>query len=186
MNNDLRTYLNKKISVLPKWLSEHLNRTANLAIEFAKHYKEDIQKCELGALSHDIVKHYDNEDLLNTVLAKNIDCLDFELKNPNVLHGPVASHFILDYIDDNVLFQSVRWHTSGHQSFNNISKIVFLSDKLDPYKIRNRPELNEVKKISLDNLDLSIIKYFDIQFDYFESRKIQIHPESIKFYESLI
>ena len=63
---------------------------------------------------------------------------------------------------------------------------MFLSDKLDPYKIRNRPELNEVKKIALDNLDLSIIKYFDIQFDYFESRKIQIHPESIKFYESLI
>ena len=48
------------------------------------------------------------------------------------------------------------------------------------------PELNEVKKLVLDDLDKSIIKYFDIQFDYFESKKIQIHPESIKFYESLI
>ena len=186
MNNDLRTYLNKQISVLPKWLSEHLNRTANLAIKFAEHYKEDIQICELAALSHDIVKHYDNKDLLNAVLTKNIDCLDFELDNPNVLHGPVASHFILDYIEDNVIFESVRWHTSGHHTFNNISKIVFLSDKVEPFKVNNRPELNEVKKLALDNLDKSIIKYFDIQFDYFESRKIQIHPESIKFYESLI
>ena len=186
MDNNLRTYLNKKISVLPEWLSEHLYRTAKLAIELAEHYKEDIQKCELAALSHDIVKHYDNKDLLNVVLTKNIDCLDFELDNPNVLHGPVASHFILDYIEDNVIFESVRWHTSGHHTFNNISKIVFLSDKIEPFKVNNRPELNEVKKLALDNLDKSIIKYFDIQFDYFESRKIQIHPESIKFYESLI
>mgnify|MGYP001341379843 CR=1 FL=1 len=40
MDNNLRTYLNKKISVLPEWLSEHLYRTAKLAIEFAEHYKE--------------------------------------------------------------------------------------------------------------------------------------------------
>jgi len=186
MNNDLRTYLNEKISVLPKWLSAHLHRTAELAVKFADYYEEDIQKCELAALSHDIVKHYDNKDLINIVLTENIDCLDFELKNPNVLHGPVASHFILNYIDDNVIFESVRWHTSGHHTFNNISKIVFLSDKIDPVKVKKRPELNEVRKLAFDNLDESIIKYFDIQFDYFESNKIVIHPESVKFYESLI
>ena len=121
MNNDLRTYLNEKISVLPKWLSAHLHRTAELAVKFADYYEEDIQKCELAALSHDIVKHYDNEDLINIVLTENIDCLDFELKKPNVLHGPVASHFILNYIDDNIIFESVRWHTSGPVSYTNLT-----------------------------------------------------------------
>ena len=186
MNNDLRIYLNKRISVLPEWLADHSYRTAKLAMKLAKYYKEDTQKCELAALSHDIVKHYDNKDLLEIVSKQNIDCLDFEIKNPNVLHGPVASHYIRDYLDDTVIFESVRWHTSGHYTFNNISKIVFLSDKVEPYKVTNRPELNQVKKLVLDDLDQSIIKYFDIQFDYLESRKIQIHPESIKFYESLI
>ena len=41
MNNDLRTYLNEKISVLPKWLSAHLHRTAELAVKFADYYEED-------------------------------------------------------------------------------------------------------------------------------------------------
>ena len=86
MNNDLRTYLNKRIFVLPEWLADHLYRTAKLAVELAQYYKEDIQKCELAALSHDIVKHYDNKDLLKIVSKQNIDCLDFEIKNPNVLH----------------------------------------------------------------------------------------------------
>jgi len=186
MNNELRTYLNEEISQLPKWLSDHLHRTATIAATIAEWYEEDIQKCELAALSHDIVKHYDNEDLINIVLTENIDCLDFELKNPNVLHGPVASHFILNYIDDNVIFESVRWHTSGHHTFNNISKIVFLSDKIEPVKVTKRPELNEVRELAFHNLDESIIRYFDIQFDYLESNKIVIHPESVKFYESLI
>ena len=186
MNNDLRIYLNKRISVLPEWLADHSYRTAKLAMKLAKYYKEDTQKCELAALSHDIVKHYDNKDLLEIVSKQNIDCLDFEIKNPNVLHGPVASHYIQNYLDDSVIFESVRWHTSGHYTFNNISKIVFLSDKVEPYKVTNRPELNEVRKLAFDNLDESIIRNFDIQFDYFESNKIVIHPESIKFYESLI
>ena len=186
MNNDLRIYLNKRISVLPEWLADHSYRTAKLAMKLAKYYKEDTQKCELAALSHDIFKHYDNKDLLEIVSKQSIDCLDFEIKNPNVLHGPVASHHIQNYLDDTVIFESVRWHTSGHCTFNNISKIVFLSDKVEPYKVTNRPELNQVKQLVLDDLDQSIIKYFDIQFDYLESRKIQIHPESIKFYESLI
>ena len=90
MNNDLRIYLNKRISVLPEWLADHSYRTAKLAMKLAKYYKEDTQKCELAALSHDIVKHYDNKDLLNAVLTKNIDCLDFELDNPNVLHGQIG------------------------------------------------------------------------------------------------
>ena len=42
------------------------------------------------------------------------------------------------------------------------------------------------RELAFDNLDESIIRYFDIQFDYFESNKIVIHPESVKFYESLI
>ena len=186
MNNDLRIYLNERISVLPEWLADHLYRTAKLAIKLAQYYKEDTQKCELAALSHDIAKHYDSKDLLKIVSKQNIDCLDFEIKNPNVLHGPVASHYIQDYLDDTIIFESVRWHTSGHYTFNNISKIVFLSDKVDPIKVSKRPELNEVRKLAFDNLDESIIRYFDIQFDYFESNKIVIHPESVKFYESLI
>ena len=42
MNNDLRTYLNKRISILPEWLADHLYRTAKLAMELAQYYKEDI------------------------------------------------------------------------------------------------------------------------------------------------
>ena len=70
--------------------------------------------------------------------------------------------------------------------FDTENKIVFLADKLDPYKIKKRPELKTINDIAFKDLDKAIVAFFEIQFDFLKKNNIDIHPESKKYYEFLI
>ena len=62
MLRKLETYLENKILTLPSWLSAHLKRTADVAVELANNHEVDPIRCRLSALAHDIAKTYDNID----------------------------------------------------------------------------------------------------------------------------
>ena len=173
---------------LPQSLKNHINRTCKIGEDLSELNNVDLNKVTIALLGHDLYRAYNNKELLREAGKNYIYISEVEKHSPILLHGKLASLKMKKVfkIFDNEILHSIKWHTSAHKYMSKIFKIVFLSDKIEPFKVNNRPELNEVKKLALDNLDKSIIKYFDIQFDYFESRKIQIHPESIKFYESLI
>ena len=64
MLRKLETYLENKILILPSWLSAHLKRTAEIAVELAIVHKADPTRCKLSALAHDIAKTYHNNDLI--------------------------------------------------------------------------------------------------------------------------
>ena len=186
MLRKLETYLENKILTLPSWLSAHLKRTADIAVELANIHEADPTRCKLSALAHDIAKTYDNIDLIKIARANNLECSEFEFSHPEVLHGPVAAFHLNEYISEDIsLFNSIRWHTSGNKNFDTENKIVFMSDKLDPNKINKRPELNKIKDLAYKNLDNSIIQFFEIQFNYLTKNNIDIHPESKKYYEYL-
>ena len=63
MLRKLETYLENKILTLPSWLSAHLKRTADVAVELANNHEVDPIRCKLSALAHDIAKIYDNNDV---------------------------------------------------------------------------------------------------------------------------
>jgi len=187
MLEKLEKYLDKHILTFPTWLKNHLIRTSDVAQSLAKAHHTNIQNCKIGALGHDISKLYNADKLIRIVKGNNLICSDFELLHPEVLHGPVAAFELSNYIENNSsVYNSIRWHTSGHIDFDSENKIVFLADKLDPNKIEKRPELKKINDIAFKNLDSAIIAFFKIQFDFLKKNNIDIHPESKRYYEFLI
>ena len=179
-------YLEKNLLKLPTGLSAHLNRTSDLAIELAKTHNVSTFRCKLAALAHDFAKTYSNNELIKIVKINEIDCSEFELSNPEVLHGPVAAFQLDKYIsDDFSMFNSIRWHTSGHKTFDKENQIVFLADKLEPYKINKRPELQYVHDLAFQDLENAVLAFFEIQFEFLKTQNIDIHPESIIYYDKL-
>ena len=186
MLKKLEAYLQKNLLKLPKGLSAHLNRTSDLAIDLATTHKVSIFRCKLAALAHDFAKTYSNNELIKIVKINEIDCSEFELSNPEVLHGPVAAFQLHKYIsDDFSMFNSIRWHTSGHKTFDKENQIVFLADKLEPYKINKRPELQYVHDLAFKDLENAVLAFFEIQFEFLKTKNIDIHPESIIYYDKL-
>ena len=187
MLDKLEKYLDLQISILPNWLKDHLMRTSDVAQFLAKTHHTNLQRCKIGALGHDIAKIHNLDKLIKIVKENNLICSDFELLHPEVLHGPIAAFELSNYIKiDSSLYNSIRWHTSGHIDFDTENKIVFLADKLDPYKIEKRPELKTINDIAFKDLDKAIIAFFEIQFDFLKENNIDIHPESKKYYKFLI
>jgi len=187
MLDKLEKYLDLQISILPNWLKDHLMRTSDVAQFLAKTHHSNLQRCKIGALGHDIAKIHNSDKLIKIVKENNLICSDFELLHPEVLHGPIAAFELSNYIkSDSSLYNSIRWHTSGHIDFDTENKIVFLADKLDPYKIEKRSELKTINDIAFKDLDKAIIAFFEIQFDFLKKNNIDIHPESKKYYKFLI
>ncbi len=187
MLDELEKYLDLHILSLPVWLKNHLMRTADVSQFLAKIHHSNIQKCKVGALGHDISKLYSEDKLIKIVKDNNLLCTDFELLHTEVLHGPVAAFELSNYIHKNSsVYNSIRWHTSGHVDFDSENKIVFLADKLDPYKIEKRPELKKISDIAIKDLDRAIGEFFKIQFEFLKKNNVDIHPESKKYYKFFI
>lgn len=153
----LRNYLNESNESIYR----HSLLVQELSIELAKHYNFDVEKASIAALLHDCGRKCNADEIIN--FAENAGCYITEvtLSNPIVLHGFVGSIIAKQEfnIDDMEILAAIRDHTTGASEMTNISKVVFVADKLDPEK--TYIDNTKLKEIAFENLDKAILYIFD-------------------------
>ncbi len=145
---------------LSKKRYKHTLSVAKTSKKLAKNYNVDIKKCYIAALLHDYTKEYnlkDQELIINT-----------HFKNEEVYNIKPAWHSYTASIEVNKIFNindedilnAIKYHTLGHKDMNNISKIVFIADYIEPTRKHiNKKYYNSlIKKISLDELLYIVLK----------------------------
>ena len=58
--------------------------------------------------------------------------------------------------------------------------MVFLSDKVEPYKVQRNPDLLEILDLSMSDLDSAIFKYLDMKIQHLLNQGQIIHPLAIE------
>ena len=111
---------------------------------------------------------------------------------PLLLHGPVGAEILR--VEDGLaagdeeedLYQAVYWHTTFHPTLvDEMGKVVFLADKLDPNKRKRIPYQREILELALENLDAAILEFLSRQVIDLTDRGKEVHPMMLEARDAL-
>ena len=185
---ELLQRLQDRLKALPDGLEAHIYRVRDVALELASPHRIPLDIAELGALAHDVCRAVPPNVLLEMSAEMGISVSDVERDFPLLLHGPVGAELLRteDGLTEHSLVEAVRWHSTAHSSLDNLGKLVFLADKLDPYKASVYSYQAELHDMALENLDLALVEFLSREMTGRFSLGETVHPASLDARNSLI
>ena len=179
---ELNLRIQQRVDALPRGLQAHIHRVKSIACELAKCHGIDAERAALGMLAHDVARATPSGELLRHAADLGLHIGTVERLEPLLLHGPVGAERLAreDGLDDPPLHQAVYWHTTAHPSLDDLGKIVFLADKLDPKKVGYYPYLDELRELAFEDLDRAILEFLTRETIAMASRGQVIHPMVIE------
>ena len=185
---DLLQRLQTRLKSLPDGLQAHIYRVRDVAQELAARHGIDPDRAELGALAHDVCRAIPGEDLLKMSADLGVPVTDLDRDFPILLHGPVGAELLRkeDDLTDHSIFEAVRWHSTAHASLDDLGKLVFLADKLDPQKAAIYSYQAKLHDMALESLDLALLEFLSREMAARIEKGGTVHPASVDARNSLV
>ena len=163
----------------------HSLRCANCAVELAELYKADQDKAWLAGLTHDVSRGQDQNIIKEWALLDKGFLTDYEKKYFNVLHSYASAWYLRNElkVDDDAILNAVRFHTTGSPCMDDLAKVVFVADYLEPGREHmKKQDLDLLLTLPLDRLVLTVL---EATRHYLDKENIPLAPESRELYQKL-
>ena len=126
--------------------------------------------------------------LLEEAVRLDIPIHPVERRVPIMLHGPIAATWLErdDEIADSRVIESVRFHTTGMSGMSDVARVVFLADKLEPKKVKRRPDLAEVLQLAKVDIDTALLECLNRHIVRRVERGDLLHPLTLELRNELV
>jgi predicted HD superfamily hydrolase involved in NAD metabolism len=157
----------------------HSLSVSETAATLALAYGADVEKARIAGLVHDCVKNMKDDELIKVALEHGIQLDEVQLQNPSILHGLVGSIIAKEVmgIQDEDMLNSICYHTTGRKNMSILEKIIYISDYIEP--LRKCPGLDELRSLSMINLDAAVIKSLENSIKYVISQNGLLHIDTV-------
>ncbi len=176
-----------------KLLAERLNEkryyhslcVADEAKRLAIKYGADVEKCYLAGLLHDITKNASNEEHLKIfdTFGIMLTAEESSFKLWHAISGALYIKYVLN-IDDEEIYDAVRYHTTAKANMPLMTKILYLAD----YTSRDRDyeDVDIMRKL----VDISIVEAMKYALKYTITDLVNldrvIHPDTVSAYNEVM
>ena len=186
--SDLPDAIESRLSELPAGLRDHVERSRVVGQELAIRHGVDAGQADTGIAAHDLARAVRHPVLLREAARLDLDINFVERQHPMLLHGPVAAGWLsVDHgYDIGPILEAVEFHTTGRPGMGEVAKVVFLADKLDPWKVERGPFLKRVKELARTDLDAAILHYLDKTIERLVGDGQMVHPTAVEFRNDLL
>ena len=181
--------IQRRVDVLPPKLQAHIARAQDVARELAPWHQVSPEQAVLGILAHDVARAMPGAELLRCAAQFGLPVGLVDRRAPVLLHGPVGAEILrreAGLTDGGYLYQAVYWHTTAHPGLDNLGKVVFLADKLDPNKGKKYPYQPLLRELARESLDAAILEFLTRQLLDLTGRGFMIHPMLVKTRNALL
>lgn len=151
-----------------------------------------ISRVEIAAWLHDCCKELKNEELLTLAEFYGIEIYPEDRLSPNTLHARVGAAWVEEEYEicDPYIISAIRDHTLGSSDMNNISKILYLADMLEPGRDAKSKsaELERLRNIIIEehDLDKALLEAMNSKITYVIKKNHPLHPLSVVARNSLL
>ena len=186
--DELAIRIEGRVTTLSTKLQGHLERTSEVAADLALRHGVDVERARLTALAHDVAKAMPKAELLEQAVRFQLPVNMVERNRPALLHGPVGAELLRreDGLEDQSMYEAVCWHTFAHPDLDDLGKVVFLADKLDPAKIKRYSFQPYLLELAQDNLDEAILEFATFQIGAVMNAGRMVHPLMVEARNHLI
>ncbi len=168
---------------------EHSIRVAQMCARLCRQYGLDSRKGYLAGIGHDMCKDFSDQELLELAARDGKEILDFDRKKPALLHGRAAAVMLKEKFKvlDPEILEAVANHTSGIIGMCDLTKCLFLADKIEPGRPQSTDEYrNNLLSMTLDGMLYSVLVE---NYEYITKKGYEVYPgtkEMIDYYSEII
>ena len=183
--------LQKKMKkVLEEKRFQHTLGVAYTASNLAFVYGYDEKKAFIAGLLHDSAKCISHQKRLIICKKNHLEITTVEEENPVLLHAKVGAFFAKEKygVCDEEILNAIRFHTTGRPDMTLLEKIIYVADFIEPHR-KKLPRLDEIRKISFEDLDMAIYMILENSLNYLEKGNAKIDTkteETYIFYKKMI
>ena len=164
----------------------HSLNVARESVKLAKKFGANEEKAEVAGLLHDILKDTPADKQLKIISDFGIMMTDVELSAKLFWHAVAGAVYIRKElkIEDDEIFDAVRYHTTGRKDMALLEKVIFIADFIS--EDRDYPGVEEMRKIAYESLDKAIVEGIAFTIGDLAKRRDPIVPETIDAYNDAV
>lgn len=139
---------------------EHSMRVAETCARLCRMFALDADVGYLAGVGHDMCKDFSDQELFDLAAKDGNPIIPYEKRNPALLHGRAAAVLMKEKfgIEDKDILEAVAYHTSGVMGMCDLSKCLFIADKIEPGRPQSTDEYRErLYKMNLDQMFYAVL-----------------------------
>ena len=178
----------RRVDRLPAGLQAHIHRVVEIARELAVCHGINQEQAALAALAHDVARAMTDGELLRRAAGMGLPIGVVDRRVPILLHGPGGAEILQQEagLTDISIYKAVYWHTTANPDLDELGKVVFIADKLDPAKIDSYPYLPQIRQMAFQDLDRAILHFLTRQAMDRLNRGELVHPVMVETRNALL
>ena len=164
----------------------HSINVASEAQRLAKKYGADVAKAKLAGVLHDITKETPSQEQYEIIKKCGIELDYVESSTPKLWHAIAGAGFARDIvgIDDEDVYNAIRYHTSGRANMSVLEKCVFIADFTGAE--RDYDGVNEMRALAEKSLEDAMAFGLSFSISDLAKRRMAIDPNSIACYNEVV
>ena len=164
---------------------KHVLGVERLARKLSRIHGIDSSKAGLVAVSHDIFRDHDEDELLRLSVFYGIEATEIERNAPVLLHGKIAAfHLREEHGVQEDVFQALYWHVSGVPGMTLLGKILMISDIGE--EGRSFPEALQIRKAAEVDLEKSFADVIRLKIAWAINTGSLLLPETVWTWNELL
>jgi predicted HD superfamily hydrolase involved in NAD metabolism len=173
--------LREAVDALPPGLRDHVYRVVHEARRLARLHGIDGDRLELAALGHDLARAMSPGKLLQSAKTLGLDPDEVQRREPILLHGPLSAAIMASRfgVDDAEVLAAARHHNTAAPGMGPLETTLFLADKIEVEKVREDPDLGEVRRLAERDPDEAMLRYLDLHLMWAAERGWPLHVDTV-------
>ena len=162
----------------------HTQGVMYTAAVLAMKYHENIYDAMIAGLLHDCGKFSTFQEQLEKVRDYDIDLSDDERENPALIHASLGAHLAKHefFVTEEPILRAIRYHTTGRPEMTMLEKIIYIADKIEPYRGDNW-KFRRVRDLAFIDIDQAICRCAELVIEHLEENNRKIGESTIQTLE---